>query len=110
MSEIVDSPFFKLLKVFVVVSGVAIILGTVTLIWLLATRGESEPDPGTAAQRVVAAEGIPLPPGAEVSQATLSGSRLVLLGRIPGEGQFVAVVDVGRGELVRLLRLRHGQP
>lgn len=110
MSEIVDTPFFKALKVFVVVAGVAIILGTITLIWLLATRRESEQAPAEAVQQLVVPGTVPLPPGAEVTQLALSGSRLVLLGRIPGEGQFVAVVDASSGELVRLLRLAPGQP
>jgi hypothetical protein len=48
---------------------------------------------------------VALPPGAEVTQMSVSGSQLLLLGSAPGEGQFVLVVDLASGERRRLLRL-----
>jgi hypothetical protein len=53
---------------------------------------------------------VALPAGAEVLQATLSGSQLVLLGTAPGEGQFVLVVDAGSGARRRYLRLLPERP
>ena len=38
-------------------------------------------------------------------QATLAGSRLLLLGTVPGEGQFVLVVDAETGARRQHLRL-----
>ena len=116
MSEIVDTPLFKDLKLFVVLAGVAIVAGLVLLIWLLVTRNEeadraAAPPAGAAAMAAQAAhEGVPLPPGAEVTQVTADGPRIVLLGRVPGEGQFVAVLDAATGGLVRLVRLQPGPP
>jgi hypothetical protein len=90
--------------VFVVVSGVAIVVGTATLIWLVVKRGASVATMAPVAP-ASAPGAIELPPGGEVTQLAVSGSRLVLLGRAPGEGQFVLVVDLASGERRRLLRL-----
>ena len=94
----------RALKVFVVVSGVVIVAGTATLIWLLVKRGASV---ATAPAAVPAGQPatIELPPGGEVTQLAGSGSRLLLLGRSPRQGQFVLVVDLASGERRRLLRL-----
>jgi len=95
------------LKVFVVVGAVVLVVGTATLIWALVKRGTSRGEAPSAA--VGAPPSVPgtvaLPAGAEVLQATLSGSQLVLLGVTPGEGQFVLVVDAGSGARRRFLRL-----
>jgi hypothetical protein len=90
--------------VFVVVSGVVIVVGTATLIWLVVKRGANV---ATTAPAAPAGEPgtVGLPPGGEVTQLAVSGSRLVLLGRAPGEGQFVLVVDLASGERRRLFRL-----
>jgi hypothetical protein len=103
MSDIAD-PVLKALKTFVVVAGVAIVLGTATLIWLLVKRGGQGARPPAAAVREEPAN-VALPRGAEVIQVAVSGSQLLLLGRVPSEGQFVAVVDLASGERRRLLRL-----
>lgn len=98
----------KALKLFVVVGAVLLVGGTATLIWALVKRGTSRSEalpvvagpPGT----------VLLPPGAEVRQATLSGSQLVLLGTVAGEGQFVLVVDAATGARRRFLRLMPERP
>lgn len=102
MSEIVD-PVLKAVKIFVVVAGIAIVLGTATLIWLLVKRGGEARPPAASVQAEPV--NVALPRGAEVIQVMVSGSQLLLLGRAPGEGQFVAVVDLASGERRRLLRL-----
>jgi hypothetical protein len=94
------------LKVFVVVGGVVLVAGTATLIWVLVKRGTSR---GELPVQTDASPQVPgtvaLPAGAEVLQATLAGSRLLLLGRVPGEGQFVLVVDAATGARRQHLRL-----
>jgi hypothetical protein len=117
MSEIVDTPLFRALKLFVVLAGIAIVAGLVLLIWLLVTRneeaGRTEAPPRAGASSVAtqdAHDSVPLPPGAEVTQVAADGQRIVLLGRVPGQGQFVAVLDAATGGLVRLVRLQPGPP
>jgi hypothetical protein len=91
--------------VFVVVGGVVIVIGTATLIWLLVKRGASVATTTPAATPAGESATIELPPGGEFTQLAVSGSRLVLLGRAPGEGQFVLVVDLASGERRRLFHL-----
>jgi hypothetical protein len=99
------------LKVFVVVGAVVLVVGTATLIWALVKRGASRGEVSGAAGAPPAVPGtVALPAGAEVLQATLTGSQLVLLGVAPGEGQFVLVVDAGSGARRRFLRLVPEQP
>ena len=97
----------RAVKLFVVVSGVLIILGTATLIALMVKRGTQavSDSPPAAAAEVRAA----LPLGGEALQATVAGRDLVLLGRAP-EGQFVLVLELATGERRRLVWLAPGQP
>jgi hypothetical protein len=92
----------RAVKLFVVVSGVLIILGTATLIALLVKRGSqvAAEDPPVPSEIVQAS----LPPGGEVVQATIAGRELVLLGRA-SQGQFVLVVALTSGEHRRLVWL-----
>lgn len=96
----------RAVKLFVVVSGVLIILGTATLIALMVKRGTQavtdSPPPAAAVQ-------AELPPGGEALQATVAGRDLVLLGRAP-QGQFVLVLELATGERRRLVWLAPGQP
>ena len=46
-----------------------------------------------------------LPAGGRIEAASLAGGRLVLLGEVPGQGQFVLVVDAASGARRQLLRL-----
>jgi hypothetical protein len=98
----------KALKVFVVVGAVLLVGGTATLIWALVKRGTSRDE---APPAVAGPPGtVLLPPGAEVRQASLTGSQIVLLGEVPGEGQFVLVVDATTGARRRFLRLMPERP
>lgn len=94
------------LKVFVVVGAVVLVAGTATLIWALVKRGTSRGELPAQVEATPHAPGtVTLPAGAEVLQATLAGSRLLLLGTVPGEGQFVLVVDAETGARRQHLRL-----
>jgi hypothetical protein len=99
----------KALKIFVVVGAVVIVAGTATLIWLLVKRGTSSRVASAPAAPAVPAT-IALPPGGAVTEVSVAGSQLVLLGTAPGEGQFVLVVDLASGERRRLLRLVPERP
>ena len=96
----------RAVKLFVVAGAVLIIAGTATLIAMLVKRGSHiAATPETAA----AAATVTLPPGAVVTQASLVGRELVLLGQAPA-GQFVLMVDSAGGERRRLLWLAPEAP
>ena len=92
------------LKLFVIVGAVLLVGGTAILIWVLVKRGAN--DEATAVAPEAAPPGTALlPAGAEITQASLAGARLLLLGRAPGDGQFVLIVDAASGERRSYLRL-----
>ena len=97
----------RAVKLFVVVSGVLIIAGTATLIALMVKRGTQVAERAAAAP--AEASTVALPPGGEVTQASVAGRELVLLGRAP-QGQFVLVVALAGGERRRLVWLLPAAP
>jgi hypothetical protein len=99
----------KILKLFVVVGALVIVGGTATLVWLLVKRGADMAVPSVTTAAHLPAT-IELPPGGEISQLAVASSQLVLLGRAPGEGQFVLVVDLATGARRQLLRLAPAPP
>ncbi len=97
----------RAVKLFVVLGGVLLIVGTATLITLLVKRGTRVA--GGEVPAAAAAAAVALPPGGEVVQATLAGSELVLLGRA-ARGQFVLVVALAGGDRRRLVWLVPADP
>ncbi|MEK0084683.1 DUF6476 family protein [Benzoatithermus flavus] len=101
----------KALKIVVVVGAVVIVGGTATLIWLLVKRGTSMAVATVQAPSPPSVPGtVELPPGAEITQIAAAGPELLLLGRAPGEGQFLLVVDAKSGTRRRILRLVETRP
>lgn len=99
----------KILKLFVIVGAFVIVGGTATLVWLLVKRGANVAmPPVTTASHLPAT--IELPPGGEISDIAVADAQLVLLGKAPGEGQFVLVVDLATGTRRRLLHLAPAAP
>lgn len=96
-----------MVKLFVLLSGVLIIAGTATLIALMVKRGTQVAEPAAAAPTVPST--VTLPPGGEVTQASVAGRELVLLGRAP-QGQFVLVVELASGGRRRLVWLAPAGP
>ena len=96
----------KALKLFVIIGGIVIVGGTATLIWVVVKRGTTAPVSVAAALPGT----IELPPGGEVAQMAVTGSRLLLLGRAPNLGQFVLEVDLATGARRQLLRLAPAAP
>lgn len=90
----------RLLKVFVVAAGVALIAGSALLVVLIVTRDGDDrvvqPLPGE----------IALPPGGRIEHVVADGRRLLLLGVDPSGQQFLVVVDPQTGERSSLLWLR----
>ncbi|HEX5077535.1 MAG TPA: hypothetical protein VFV80_00185 [Geminicoccaceae bacterium] len=120
----------RVLKVFVIAGGVALLGGSVLLVVLILTRPSADPaaPPETAARaenpdaavgapsapRLCelalpapgTAMGVPLPAGARIEQVVPSGGCLILLG-VDGAGrQFVALVDPYTGARLSLLLMR----
>jgi Family of unknown function (DUF6476) len=97
----------RAVKLFVVVGGVLIIAGTATLIALMVKRGSQVAEPATPDP--IGPSTVALPPGGEVTHASVAGRELVLLGRAR-EGQFVLVVELAGGERRRLIWLAPAKP
>lgn len=118
----VVDPWLKPLKLFVVVAGVLILLGSGTLAWLLATgaaRGRAVvettaatspasappalPPPSAPAEPIQA--DLPLPAGAAIVDLVAEGDRILLLLRTATGEDYLAVVDAATGSRRALLRI-----
>lgn len=119
----VVDPWLKPLKLFVVVAGVLILLGSGTLAWLLASgaaRGRAvveptaatspaasalpaPPQPSAPAEPILA--DLPLPAGAAIVDLVSDGDRIVLLLRTATGEDYLAVVDAATGTRRALLRI-----
>lgn len=97
-----DDRLIRSLKVFVVVAGVVLVLGTGLLVGLLVQRGQGPRD--ELAAPPPAAGTLALPAEARISQVLSAGNQLVLLGDGP-DGRFLAVVDLATGRRRHLLRI-----
>lgn len=96
------------LKMFVIGAGVLLLVGTIVLAVLVALgiRGD-EPEPAAAAPPAAVADGpLVLPAGARIHEVVPdpAGGPLVLLGTDLEDAPFLALVDLERGTLVRLIR------
>ena len=92
-----------LLKAFVILGGIALLIGVVLLAVMIMLRAT-----GDAPKRGVEATGpvdVALPAGVRVSQVVVDGKRLVLLGEGADGQQYIAVVDAVSGVRQNLIRL-----
>jgi hypothetical protein len=98
------------LKVFVVGAGVVLVLGTIVLgVLVVLGIGAERSAPSPARLELPAAdEALPLPAGARIEQVVPdpAGGPLVLLGVDRTGAPFLALIDLERGTLVRLIRFR----
>jgi hypothetical protein len=90
----------RLLKAFVIASGIALVGGTALLVALLMLRATGG-GPVTGGLDVTVA----LPSGGRIEQVVADGQRWLLLGRDAEGQQFLAVVDARSGERLGLLWL-----
>jgi hypothetical protein len=96
--------WIRALKIFCVVGGVVLVVGTATLVWLLVQRREAQQaaDPPSAQAAML---DLPLPEGLRIEQATFDGRHAVLLLRGPDQQQYLALVNPSTGERLSLLRI-----
>ena len=100
--------YLRALKVFVVVAGVVLLVGTTVLVWLLLQRPPRDAAPRGAPAPILAE--LPLPAGARIEQMVLDGPRLVLLIRAEQEQQYLALVNPATGERLSLVRIAPEAP
>lgn len=94
-----------LLKVFVLLGGVALVIGMILLAVMVvfhATGAGDRPDGDIASSGPV---DLALPAGVRVGQVVADGRRLVLLAEGADGAQYIAVVDADSGERRTLLRV-----
>jgi hypothetical protein len=92
------------LKVFVILGGVALLVGTIMLAALVMLRmGDGEPS--DLAEQPAGPVDLALPKDVRVNQVVADGRRLILLGEAPDGQQYIAVVDARSGERESLIRL-----
>jgi hypothetical protein len=92
------------LKVFVILGGVALLVGTIMLAALVMLRmGDGEPS--DLAEQPAGPVDLALPKDVRVNQVVADGRRLILLGESSDGQQYIAVVDARSGERESLIRL-----
>ena len=93
-----------ILKVFVIIGGIALLVGMILLAVLLMLRIND----GGSQDQTSAPSGpvdLALPSGVRIHQVVADGRRLVLLGEDPSGQQYIAVIDARSGVRETLIRL-----
>ncbi len=96
------------LKAFVIIAGIAIVLGTGTLIWVIVSRATSapaEPKPAVEIRPTFSATQLQVPDGARIIDMRINGDRLVLHLATPSEQEYLAIVDLATGRRLGLMQL-----
>jgi hypothetical protein len=91
-----------LLKAFVIGAGILLVGGIVVLtavVVMRASGGGFDPAPAGPVD-------LALPAGARVDQVVADDERILVLGTGADGKQFLAIVDIGTGERLRLIRFR----
>jgi|GEM_PF-6542146 len=104
----VADPWIRALKLFVVLAGIVILVGSAVLVWLLATgipRDASTAAPPASAPPAPVIADLPLPAGAAILDLVGDRDRIVLLLRTPAGQDYLAVVDAATGTRRALLRI-----
>jgi hypothetical protein len=112
----VADPWIRALKLFVVLAGIVILVGSGVLVWLLARGATREvavakvadppagaPTAATPPAPIVA--DLALPAGAAILDMTSEQDRIVLLLRTPAGQDYLAVIDAATGTRRALLRI-----
>lgn len=97
------NPVPGVLKVFVILGGIALLIGVIMLAAMIMLRAADDPSDGATSP--AAPVDLALPAGARVSQMVADGKRLVLMGEDQNGQQFIAVVDALTGVRQSLIRL-----
>lgn len=94
-----DTPGVRALKIAIVVMGVMIVLGLITIIGrmiYLASQGGRQPSATAVSARLAPAMRLALPAGAQVRHVSLSGDRLAVHFEGPA-GAGIAILDLATG-------------
>lgn len=94
-----DTPGVRALKIAIVVMGVMIVLGLITIIGrmiYLASQGGRQPAAPALSARIAPNARLALPPGAQVRHVALSGDRLAVHFDSPA-GAGIAILDLTTG-------------
>ena len=102
--------WIRALKIFCVVGGVVLVLGTATLVWLLVQRHRAEEAAAPSVPPAAAMGRLALPAGLRVEQASLDGRAALLLLQGPDQQQYLALVNPTTGERLSLLRVTPESP
>ena len=94
-----------LLKAFVILGGVALLIGVILLAVMIMLRASNDRAPTQASAPAAPAVDLPLPAGMRVTEVVADGKRLVLFGENADGQQFIAVVDADSGARRSLIRL-----
>ena len=97
--------WIRALKIFCIVGGVALVLGTATLIWLLMQRHQARQTAAVQPPAVAAMLDLALPEGLRIEQASFDGRHALLLLQGPDQQQYLALVNPATGERLSLLRV-----
>lgn len=108
-------PWVRALKLFVVVAGIVILLGSGALLWLLASGAAREvptapTPPAPVAPPAPVVGDLPLPADAAIVDLVSDQDRIVLLLRTPAGQDYLAVVDAATGTRRALLRIVQETP
>jgi hypothetical protein len=90
----------KALKIFVVVAGLLIVVGTTALVWVIVQGGRN-----VASLPSRTATTLALPDAARIEQSLAAGNQLVLLGTVPDNRRFLVIIDLTSGRRRHLLWL-----
>ncbi|MGI9500844.1 MAG: DUF6476 family protein [Geminicoccaceae bacterium] len=93
-----------LLKAFVILGGIALLIGVILLAVMIVMRANTGDAPDRMSQPAAPVD-LHLPAGVRVSQVVVDGKRMVLLGEGPDGRQYIAVVDAESGARRSLIRL-----
>lgn len=97
------NPVPGVLKAFVILGGIALLVGVIMLAVMIMLRASGDPSGEVAAP--AAPVDLALPAGARVDQVVADGKRLVLIGEDRNGQQFIAVVDALTGARQSLIHL-----
>ena len=95
----------RALKIIVVVMGVMLVAGFITLVVVIAGRF-SRGAPARPVTPAAAAAPIEVPAGARIETMTMSGDRLVLAILLPDGDRQLVVIDLGTGRPLATIPLQ----
>jgi len=98
--------FLRAVKIFNVVAGILLVVGTATLVGTLIIRasGDRQPDGGSVPQasRDNQVMLLPVPQGSRIVDSTVDGETVLLILETPDDAQLAVAVQLGTGRITTL--------